>query len=326
MKLTIVGAGAWGTALGVVLDQNGHAVTLWGHNPEHLADTARQRENRRYLPGVQLPEQWRFEPELSQAVADAEALVLAVPSKALAGTVARLGNFRGPVISTTKGIEAGTGRTMGGVIVAALPAASVAALSGPTLAAEVARGIPTAVVAASHEADVALQVQELFHRPAFRVYRSDDLPGVELGGALKNVIAIAAGVCDGLGFGDNSKAALITRGLAEITRLGVACGARAETFAGLSGVGDLTVTCFSKLSRNRTFGERIGRGEAVEAILAQTQSAVEGHPTASSALELARRLGVPCPLITEVHAMLYAGKNPRQAVADLLSRDSKAEG
>lgn len=326
MNVTLVGAGAWGTALGIVLSQNGHDVTVWGHNPEHLAETARQRENRRYLPGVSLPADWRFEADLARASRDAAALVLAVPSKALATTAARLTGFSGPVISTTKGIEAGTGRTMGGVIAAAIPSAPVAALSGPTLAAEVARGIPTAVVAAAHDADLAKQVQALFHRPAFRVYRSDDLAGVELGGALKNVIAIAAGVCDGLGFGDNSKAALITRGLAEITRLGVACGARAETFAGLSGVGDLTVTCFSKLSRNRTFGERIGRGEPVETILAQTQSAVEGHPTAASALELARRRDVPCPIITEVHAMLYASKNPRQAVADLLSRDSKAEG
>lgn len=326
MKVTIVGAGAWGTALGVVLAQNGHAVTVWGHNPEHLADTARLRENRRYLPGVNLPDGWQFEADLARAIGDAGALVLAVPSKALAATVTRLADFSGPVISTTKGIEAGTGRTMGGVIAGAIPAARIAALSGPTLAAEVARGIPTAVVAASHDGEVAQQVQGLFHRPAFRVYRSDDLLGVELGGALKNVIAIAAGVCDGLGFGDNSKAALITRGLAEITRLGMACGARAETFAGLSGVGDLTVTCFSKLSRNRTFGERIGRGEPVDTLLAQTQSAVEGHPTAASALELAQRLDVPCPIIAEVHAMLYAGKNPRQAVADLLSRDSKAEG
>jgi glycerol-3-phosphate dehydrogenase (NAD(P)+) len=326
MNVAIVGAGAWGTALGIVLSQKGHPVTVWGHNPQHLAETARQRENRRYLPGVSLPDDWQFEAELASAVVAADALVLAVPSKALAATVTRLAGFSGPVISTTKGIEAGTGHTMGSVIAAAIPAAQVAVLSGPTLAAEVARGIPTAVVAAAHEADLAKQVQSLFHRPAFRVYRSDDLPGVELGGALKNVIAIAAGVCDGLGFGDNSKAALITRGLAEITRLGVACGARAETFAGLSGVGDLTVTCFSKLSRNRAFGERLGRGETVETILAHTQSAVEGHPTAASALELARRLEVPCPIITEVHAMLHAGKNPRQAVADLLSRDSRAEG
>jgi glycerol-3-phosphate dehydrogenase (NAD(P)+) len=325
VNITVVGAGAWGTALGVVLSQNGHTLTVWGHNAEHLAAAAAERENRRYLPGVPLPADWVFEPDLARAAAGADGLLLAVPSKALRATVERLAGFAGFAISTTKGIEGATGHTMCAVIAAALPGARLAALSGPSLAAEVARGIPTAVVAASHDEALARQVQELFHRPAFRVYRSDDLTGVELGGALKNVIAIAAGVCDGLGFGDNSKAALLTRGLAEITRLGLACGARPETFAGLSGLGDLTVTCFSRLSRNRSFGERIGRGESVDSILASTQSAVEGHPTAASALGVARKLGVPCPIITEVHAMLYAGKNPRQAVADLLSRDSKAE-
>ncbi len=325
MKLTIVGAGAWGTALGVVLSQNGHVLTLWGHNADHLAAAAAARENQRYLPGVPLPKDWNFETDLAKAVAGSDGLLLAVPSKALRATAERLADYRGFIISTTKGIEAATGRTMGAVIGAAAPQARLAALSGPSLAAEVARGVPTAVVAASHDEALAKHVQELFHRPAFRVYRSDDLLGVELGGALKNVIAIAAGVCDGLGYGDNSKAALSTRGLAEITRLGVACGARPETFAGLSGLGDLTVTCFSKLSRNRSFGERIGRGEKVGDILATTQSAVEGYPTAASALELAQKLAVPCPVICEVHAMLYAGKDPRRAVADLLSRDSKAE-
>ena len=182
------------------------------------------------------------------------------------------------------------------------------------------------MVAASRDAEAARTVQGVFHRPAFRVYTGNDLIGVEFGGALKNVIAIAAGVCDGLGFGDNSKAALITRGIAEMSRLGVSCGARPETFAGLSGLGDLTVTCFSKLSRNRSFGERIGRGEKAAEILAATRTAVEGHPTARSAGELADRLGVPCPIIAEVRAMLYAGKEPRHAVADLLGRDSKAEG
>lgn len=325
MNITVVGAGAWGTALGVVLSQNGHPVTVWGHNAEHLAAAAEARENRRYLPGVALPADWRHEPDLARAVERADGLVFAVPSAALTATAERLAGFSGFVISTTKGIEAGRGRTMGAVLADALPRARLAALSGPSLAAEVARGIPTAVVAASHDTSLAQLVQDLFHRPAFRVYRSDDPLGVELGGALKNVIAIAAGVCDGLGFGDNSKAALITRGLAEITRLGTACGARPETFAGLSGIGDLTVTCFSRLSRNRTFGERLGRGESAAEILASTRSAVEGHPTAASALALARNREVPCPIITEVHAMLYAGKDPRQAVADLLSRDSKAE-
>jgi glycerol-3-phosphate dehydrogenase (NAD(P)+) len=325
LKLTVVGAGAWGTALGVVLSQNGHAITLWGHNAAHLAADAAAHENQRYLPGVRLPADWRFEPDLAAATADAEGLVFSVPSKALRETAAKLADFRGFIVSTTKGIEFQSGLTMCGVLAECVPHARLAALSGPSLADEVARGIPTAVVAASRDASLARLVQELFHRPAFRVYRSDDLLGVELGGALKNVIAIAAGVCDGLGFGDNSKAALVTRGIAEMSRLGVACGARAETFAGLSGVGDLTVTCFSNLSRNHNFGVRLGRGEKAADILAATHSAVEGHPTARSAHELAQRLGVPCPIVAEVHAMLYEGKDPRRAVADLLSRDSKAE-
>jgi glycerol-3-phosphate dehydrogenase (NAD(P)+) len=190
---------------------------------------------------------------------------------------------------------------------------------------EVARGVPTAIVAASEQSDVAARVQGLFHRPAFRVYTSTDLHGVELGGALKNVIAIAAGVCDGLGFGDNSKAALITRGIAEMRRLGVACGAQAETFSGLSGIGDLTVTCFSKLSRNRGFGERLGRGEKAADIQRSMINVAEGVPTAQSAVQLARKVGVSTPIIDEVHAMLYADKDARQALRDLTTRESKAE-
>ncbi len=201
----------------------------------------------------------------------------------------------------------------------------MAALSGPTLALEVARGVPTAIVAASDNVATVQAVQRMFHRPTFRVYSSLDLPGVELGGALKNVIAIAAGVSDGLGFGDNSKAALLTRAIVEIRRLGVGCGAEAETFAGLSGLGDLTVTCFSRLSRNRGFGERLGRGERVGDILTSMVSVAEGYPTTRSAYQLGRKLGITTPIIDEVHAMLYKGKNAATALRDLISRDSKAE-
>jgi glycerol-3-phosphate dehydrogenase (NAD(P)+) len=214
---------------------------------------------------------------------------------------------------------------MCGLIEQSVPTAQTACLSGPSLALEVARGIPTAVVAASTDKALAARVQSLFRRPTFRVYASTDLVGVELGGALKNVVAIAAGVCDGLQFGDNAKAALLTRALAEMTRLGVACGARAETFAGLSGLGDLTVTCFSRLSRNRTFGEQLGRGGDVAALLAGRSSVVEGYPTARSAHALALRLKISAPVIQEVHAMLYEGKPPAQAVRDLLSREQRAE-
>jgi len=325
MKVTVIGAGAWGTSLALLLDQNRHAVRIWGHNAEHLAEIARERTHDRALPNVLLPLSLSFEPELDRALAGAEVVVMAVPSRALRAVAGRMSGFRGPLVSVTKGIEADTGLTMCGVLQQVVPGAIPAALSGPSLALEVARGIPTAVVAAAEEPGTARLVQDLFHRPAFRVYTSTDLVGVELGGALKNVMAIAAGVCDGLGFGDNSKAALITRGQAEMRRIGIACGARAETFSGLSGLGDLTVTCFSRLSRNRSFGERIGRGERVETLIAETRSAIEGYPTALSAHELTGRLGVIAPITAEVHAMLYEGKDPRRAVQDLLSRDSKAE-
>lgn len=324
MKVTVLGAGAWGTALAMLLQRGGHSVTIWGHDPAHL-EAMRSGQNERYLPGVPLPTDWQLNPDLAGATQDAESIVVAVPSKAFREVTARLGDFSGPFISVTKGIEHETGLTMCGILAANAPRARLAALSGPSLALEVARGIPTAIVAASEEAEVAALVQKLFHRPTFRVYTSSDLNGVELGGALKNVIAIAAGVCDGLGFGDNSKASLITRGIVEMRRLGVACGAQAETFAGLSGMGDLMVTCFSKLSRNRGFGERVGRGEKPEAVLASIPSVVEGCPTARSACHLARKLNLSTPIIDEVYAMLYESKNVRQAVQDLTMRESKAE-
>lgn len=325
MNVTVLGGGAWGTALGRLLSLGGHAVTLWEAVPEHLEAMRRTGRNERFLPGVELPAGWRWQADLEQAVAGADCVVVAVPSRFFRATTVCLAGTEAMVASVTKGIEYDTGLTMSGVLRETAPRARVVALSGPTLAPEVARDVPTAIVAAGDPIELARQAQQLFHRPTFRVYTSTDLLGVELGGALKNVIAIAAGVCDGLGFGDNSKAALVTRGIAEIRRLGVACGARPETFAGLSGLGDLTVTCFSRLSRNRGFGERLGRGERPAQIVATSVSVAEGHPTSRSALQLARRLGVSVPIIEEVHAMLYEGKEVRGALRDLLNRESKEE-
>lgn len=324
-NVTILGAGAWGTALGTVLHQNGHQITLWGHDAVHLAEVAHSGTNLKYLPSIVLSDNWRYEPALPAAVTGADFVILAVPSRAVRTIGSALVHYSGPVISVTKGIEAETGLTMCGIIEQTAPHTQAACLSGPSLAMEVARNIPTAVVAASTDAALAGRIQSLFHRPTFRVYTSNDLTGVELGGALKNVAAIAAGVCDGLQFGDNAKAALITRALAEISRVGVRCGARAETFAGLSGLGDLTVTCFSKLSRNRTFGERIGRGENIADLLTHRTTVVEGYPTTRSAWELARRLQVSAPVIDAVYAILYEGQAPLAAVRDLLSREHRSE-
>lgn len=325
MKITVLGAGAWGTALARLLHQANHPVTLWGHDDAHLEEMRRSGRNKRYLPDIELPRELNLEKNLARAVEHAECVVVAVPSKAFREVTKSLANFSGAVISVTKGIEYNTGLTMCGVLAENAPRAKIATLSGPSFALEVARGVPSAIVAASDDAATAIAAQQLFHRPTLRVYTSADLLGVELGGALKNVIAIAAGVCDGLGFGDNSKAALITRAVAEMRRLGVACGAQADTFNGLSGLGDLMVTCFSKLSRNRGFGERLGKGEKVEAIVGSMVAVAEGYPTARSAYELARKRRVVTPIIDEVHAMLYEGKNVRKAVQDLTARESKAE-
>ena len=325
MKVTVIGAGAWGSALANVLCQNDHAVTLWGHDAGHLAQLRETRANTLYLPGVSLSSKIIFQENAQEAVAGADCIVIAVPSKFFREVTKQFSSFRGLAVSVTKGIEYESGLTMSGLLKEMMPHAAAAALSGPTLALEVARGTPAAIVAAHPQSETAKRVQTLFGRPAFRVYTTTDVAGVELGGAIKNVVAVAAGIGDGLGFGDNAKAGLITRGLAEMRRLGVARGALAETFSGLSGLGDLAVTCYSRLSRNRAFGERVGRGEKVEAILANTPSVAEGYPTARAAFHLARKLGIESPIIDEVHAMLYEGKEVRQAVQDVMSREPKPE-
>lgn len=325
MKVTVIGAGAWGSALANLLCQNNNAVTLWGHDTSRLRAMAATRRNDNYLPGMPLDPTLNFEADLTRAVAGSDCVLIALPSRFFREVTQNLRDFSGIAVSVTKGIEDQTGLTMTGILRSTMPKATAAALSGPTLALEVARQIPAAIVAAHPDAGTAKKVQELFHRPTFRVYRSHDVLGVELGGALKNVIAIGAGVADGVGFGDNAKAGLVTRAIAEMRRLGVACGASAETFSGLSGLGDLTVTCFSRLSRNRAFGERLGKGEKLEAILGSTMTVAEGYPTAVSAHHLAGKLGVQVPIIDAVYAVLYEGKGIRQAFHDLMGRDLKEE-
>jgi len=325
MNLTVLGAGAWGTSLARSLCVGGHRVTLWGRDADRLDEIRRTGRNERLLPGIDLPPSLRYEARLPAAVAGAEGVVVAVPSRSVRAVTGVLVDYAGLVVSVTKGIEYDTGLTMCGVLAETAPHARAASLSGPTFAIEVAHDIPTAIVAGSLDPQTATQVQQMFNRPSFRVYTSNDLLGVELGGALKNVIAIAAGVGDGLGFGDNSKAALVTRAVVEVRRLGVACGARPETFTGLSGLGDLMVTCFSRHSRNRGFGERVGRGEAPAAIAAGMSAVAEGYPTARSAAQVARRHGVVTPVIDEVFAILYEAKNPGEAVRSLMTRDLKPE-
>ncbi len=324
MKITVLGTGAWGTALAKVLHENGNAVALWDINAETLEEL-RHGRSERYLPGVTLPTDWKIETDFEKAIGGAECCVMAIPSQSFRQVAAKLKGHPAILVSVTKGIEFETGETMSRILLELAPANRIAALSGPSFAREVALGIPTTVVCACESDSTARTVQGLFHRPEFRIYRSTDILGVEYGGALKNIIAIGAGVSDGLGYGDNTKAGLVTRALSEIRRLGVACGAQAETFSGLSGLGDLMLTCFSKQSRNRDLGERLGRGETMEVIQASHPKLAEGYPTARSAYRLARGKNVPTPITDEVHALLYEGKSPKQAVRDLISRAFKAE-
>ena len=325
MKIAILGIGAWGTALTRLLQEQKHELILWDWDEENLRRTAQTGENQKYLPGIQLERDFTIAPTPAEAAQRAELILVVLRSTVLREILSQVPSYEGIIVCATKGIEFETGLTMSGILRSLHPRAKIAALSGPTLALEVAKGIPTAAVAASEDEETARLVQALFHRPTFRVYTSSDILGVELGGALKNVIAIAAGICDGLGFGANSKAALVTRGIAEMRRIGVACGAQPETFSGLSGIGDLVVTCFSPLSRNRTLGERLGRGESLEQILASTVAVAEGVPTARAALRLARSKGVEAPITEQVHAILYEKKPVSQALHELLHRSSKPE-
>ncbi|MFO1489615.1 MAG: NAD(P)H-dependent glycerol-3-phosphate dehydrogenase [Kiritimatiellia bacterium] len=325
LRATILGDGGWGTALALVLHRNGADVTVWGIIPP----TSRawwRRAATSFLPGVDLPPEIAWTSDCARAADRADLIVVAIPSRFYRDT---LGRFRGiiggkqTVVSVSKGLR--EDRRLSEIAEEVLGHPAVAALSGPSHAEEVARGIPTAVVAACREPARATSVQQAFNGSGFRVYTSDDVIGVEVGGAIKNVIAIAAGACDGIGFGDNTKAALMTRGLVEIARLGASLGAKPATFYGLSGMGDLIVTCGGRRSRNRSVGERIGQGETLDRIQASMQMIAEGVPNAITAQALARHRGVDTPIIDEVNRVLYEGKSPRQALIDLLSRDPKPE-
>ncbi|NOY80210.1 MAG: NAD(P)-dependent glycerol-3-phosphate dehydrogenase [Kiritimatiellaeota bacterium] len=328
--IVVLGDGGWGTALARLLCDNGHACTLWGPFPDHIEEMRRRGTNVRFLPGVPLPRSLELTGDLREALAGAELAILASPVpylRALLERVAGLSMVDSPLfVNVAKGIEVATRQRVSEMVHEILGAVRYAVLSGPSHAEEVARNVPTAVVAAAGAEEDARRVQGVFMNESFRVYTTDDVVGVELGGALKNVLALAAGICDGMGLGDNSKAALMTRGIAEMARLGQALGGRPETFSGLSGVGDLIVTCISRHSRNRHVGEELGRGRTLEEIQQEMGLVVaEGVKTARSAHALARRTGVAAPIIDQVYAALYEDKPPDQAVRELMTRAAKPE-
>lgn len=327
-RTAIVGAGGWGTALAVLWAKRGNAITLWGNNPERAARLRETRENAQYLPGVKIPESIAVTSEIADCLS-ADLIVFVTPSVALRSVAKRLQaaglNSGAILLSGTKGIEHGTGLRMTEVLQEIFPDNTVAVLSGPNLAVEVSRDLPTAAVLGCRNPQCAEELQAYLGSERFRIYSSDETIGIELGGALKNVFAIAAGAGDGFGLGDNSKAALVTRSLAELLRLGTAMGGNPRTFYGLSGAGDLIATCFSQLSRNRRVGERLGRGETIEQITASTQSVAEGVPTAKSAFECARKFQIETPIIDQVYSIVHEGKRPADAMQELLARDQKAE-
>jgi len=331
--IAIIGDGAMGTVCAIMLAENGCRVRLWSAFPAAAELLARTRENRRFLPGHRLSEAVEVTGEEAQALAGVAVAISAVPTQFMRGVWQRLKPHcprAFPICSVAKGIENHTLLRPTQILQDVLdgPGAAnrpVGALSGPSIAPEVARKLPATITVAANDAALAEEIQLLLSRPYFRVYTNADLIGVEIAGATKNVIAIAAGILDGLAAGDNAKAALVTRGLAEITRLGVAMGARMETFYGLAGVGDLVTTCISPIGRNRSFGEAIGRGRKIEEALAATDSVVEGVATTASVIELSAKVGVEMPITRAVHDVLFAGRAPRDAIAELMTRPLKSE-
>lgn len=329
--VAVIGAGGWGTALSRVLGNKGHEVRLWVREEDVLQDIVTNRENSAFLPGVKLPPHVKATPSLEEALAGADVVLFTVPSQYLR-SVARAAAPHIPrnalVVHGAKGLEVGTLKRMSEVLAEELPdwpASRIACLSGPSHAEEVGRDVPTAVVVASRDREVQLALQDIFMTSRFRVYTNPDIIGVELGGALKNIIAFGTGVADGLGFGDNARAAIMTRGLAEIARLGIALGARPLTFAGLSGMGDLIVTCTSRHSRNRRAGEMLGRGKTLDEIIGSSRMVVESIPTIRAARDLAKRHGVEMPITEQLYACLFEGANPLDAVENLMLRGARHE-
>ncbi len=331
MRVTVLGAGSWGTTLAIVLADNGHRVSLWTYRKDQADAIRETHQNLPFLPDIMIPSEIDATNDIEKAVAQKEIIVAAVPSQFLRSVAQRVAHcdFRDTVIvNVAKGIEKGSLMTMSEVLLDVLKKVkkeNISTLSGPSHAEEVSRKIPTAVVAASAEMETAKIVQTALTTRYLRVYLNEDLRGVELGGSLKNVIAVGAGISDGVGFGDNTKAAIMTRGIVEITRLGVAMGAQPKTFAGLSGVGDLIVTCMSRYSRNRYVGEQVGKGRKLSDVLKEMVMVAEGVETTQSTRDLAKRYGIDMPITNEVHSVLFEGKEPSKATHDLMTRDAKGE-
>ena len=328
MKISVLGAGSWGTALAVLLCKNGHEVTLWSIDQREVAMIDEKREQIEKLPGVRIPDCIAVSNDLEISMQGKEMLILAVPSIFVRSTAKMMQPYIEPgqiVVNVAKGIEEETLMNMTDVIEDEIPQVKVAVLSGPSHAEEVGRGIPTTVVVGAKDKETAECVQDAFMSAMFRVYTSPDMVGIELGAALKNVIALAAGIIDGLGYGDNTKAALITRGIAEITRLGMARGGRAETFSGLSGIGDLIVTCTSTHSRNHNAGYLIGQGKSYQEAMDEVKMVVEGVYSAKAALKLAQKYGVEVPITEQVNHVLFDGVPAKEAVLSLLVRNRKSE-
>ena len=316
-KIAVIGAGSWGTALAVMLEQDGHDVTMWARNAEAVENMKQTRENKQYLPGVLLGENIDVTTDAKKAIAQKEIVISAVPSRAVRETMTKFADLfqkDAIVVNVAKGLEQGSLLRLSEVIKECLPNCYPCVLSGPSHAEEVGRQIPTACVIAAEETDIAKMIQKEFMNPNFRVYTNQDMIGVEIGAALKNIMALAAGMSDGLGFGDNTKAALMTRGMTEMTRLGIAMGGKAETFAGLSGIGDLIVTC-----------TLLGQGKSLVETLAEVKMVVEGINTVQAACELAKKYHVSMPITQEINQVLFYGKNVREAVLQLMTRNRKAE-
>ncbi|MBZ0203866.1 MAG: NAD(P)H-dependent glycerol-3-phosphate dehydrogenase [Ignavibacteria bacterium] len=331
MNICILGAGGWGTALAIVLQQNRNKVTLWEYDREYAHTLDEFRENFYYLPKVMIPEKIHITSDLDEAVKGKDIIVVATPTQYIRGAIEPIKNIdfsNRIILSVSKGIENHSLMTVSQIFEDVFPKIgkrNIVVLSGPSHAEEVAKKIPTAVVAASVDEENAHIVQKAFSNKYFRAYRSSDIIGVELGGALKNVIAIAAGIADGAGFGDNTKAAIMTRGIREITRLGMKLGAHESTFIGLSGIGDLIVTCMSRLSRNRFVGEEVGKGKKLKQVLAEMKMVAEGVATTESTHQLAKKIGVELPIIEQVYKVLFLGKDPYHATEILMTRDLKEE-